>query len=224
MTSLSLTTRTPAELAVDALVVGSVSTPDGAEHRLARLLSPGLLGGMDRAVSVLMEAIAGDKRIVVAGDYDCDGATGTATVNLRGLGSSRTLVLVNGRRLMPGDPTDPVADINFIPSALIKRGYSVNAGRKLALLVSAILVTPIVFASSVSSLIAAVAIIGLAAAARTPGDGLVALQLAGTITTVAMLLMAVGLGREPLGDLALVLAVGSFIGSLAYATILGRSS
>ena len=32
-----------------------------------------------------------------------NGATGTATVNLRGLGSKRTLVLVNGRRLQPGD-------------------------------------------------------------------------------------------------------------------------
>src|SRR3954462_10922049 len=50
-----------------------------------------------------------------------NGATGTATVNLRGLGPTRTLVLVNGRRLMPGDPAFPVADINFIPSALIKR-------------------------------------------------------------------------------------------------------
>ena len=50
-----------------------------------------------------------------------NGSTGTATVNLRGLGSSRTLVLVNGRRLMPGDPRNPVADINFIPSSLIKR-------------------------------------------------------------------------------------------------------
>jgi iron complex outermembrane receptor protein len=33
-----------------------------------------------------------------------NGATGTATVDLRGLGATRTLVLVNGRRLMPGDP------------------------------------------------------------------------------------------------------------------------
>jgi ACS family hexuronate transporter-like MFS transporter len=54
----------------------------------------------------------------------------------------------------------------WLSSALIRRGFSVNAGRKLALLVSAILVTPIVFASSVSSLTAAVAIIGLAAAAH----------------------------------------------------------
>ena len=50
-----------------------------------------------------------------------NGSTGTATVNLRGLGTTRTLVLVNGRRLMPGDPRVPVADINFIPSSLIKR-------------------------------------------------------------------------------------------------------
>ena len=31
-------------------------------------------------------------------------SSGTATLNLRGLGSNRTLVLVNGRRLLPGDP------------------------------------------------------------------------------------------------------------------------
>ena len=51
-----------------------------------------------------------------------NGATGTATVDLRGLGSSRTLVLINGRRLMPGDPTSgSAADLNFIPSTLVKR-------------------------------------------------------------------------------------------------------
>ncbi len=50
-----------------------------------------------------------------------NGATGTAEANLRGIGSARTLVLVNGRRLQPGDPRQPTSDINFIPSALIKR-------------------------------------------------------------------------------------------------------
>jgi iron complex outermembrane receptor protein len=52
-----------------------------------------------------------------------NGATGTATVNLRGLGSSRTLVLINGRRLQAGDPAQPipVADINFIPAAIVDR-------------------------------------------------------------------------------------------------------
>lgn len=50
-----------------------------------------------------------------------NGASGTATLDLRGLGSERTLVLVNGRRLVPGDPNSSAADINVIPAALIKR-------------------------------------------------------------------------------------------------------
>jgi outer membrane receptor protein involved in Fe transport len=49
------------------------------------------------------------------------GSRGTATVDLRGIGSTRTLVLINGRRLVPGDPNDPVADLNTIPAALIER-------------------------------------------------------------------------------------------------------
>ncbi|HEY3636910.1 MAG TPA: TonB-dependent receptor, partial [Rhizomicrobium sp.] len=48
-----------------------------------------------------------------------NGASGTANVDLRGLGSKRTLVLVNGTRLMPGDVADPVADLNDIPAALV---------------------------------------------------------------------------------------------------------
>jgi iron complex outermembrane recepter protein len=49
-----------------------------------------------------------------------NGADGTATVDLRGLGTNRTLVLVDGRRLMPGGIGGGAgADLNFIPSALI---------------------------------------------------------------------------------------------------------
>ena len=40
-----------------------------------------------------------------------NGATGTATVDLRGLGSARTLVLIDGVRLMPGDPIVPLAGL-----------------------------------------------------------------------------------------------------------------
>jgi len=54
---------------------------------------------------------------------------GTASVNLRGLGSVRTLVLVNGRRLMPGDPDGgSAADLNFIPSALVRRVEVLTGG------------------------------------------------------------------------------------------------
>jgi outer membrane receptor protein involved in Fe transport len=47
------------------------------------------------------------------------GGIGIATVDLRGLGYTRTLVLVNGHRVMPGDPEVPVTDLNFIPSSLV---------------------------------------------------------------------------------------------------------
>lgn len=50
-----------------------------------------------------------------------NGASGTASVNLRGLGASRTLVLMNGRRLPYGSTTLAAPDINTIPSALIKQ-------------------------------------------------------------------------------------------------------
>jgi iron complex outermembrane receptor protein len=50
-----------------------------------------------------------------------NGADGTAGVNLRGLGPGRTLVLVNGRRLGPGDSTgSSQSDLNEIPAALIQ--------------------------------------------------------------------------------------------------------
>ena len=50
-----------------------------------------------------------------------NGATGTATVDLRGLGSQRTLVLVDGVRLMPGDPLVPLPDLNQIPAIMVER-------------------------------------------------------------------------------------------------------
>ena len=44
---------------------------------------------------------------------------GTATVDLRGLGANRTLVLINGKRVTPGS-SNGVVDINGIPASLIK--------------------------------------------------------------------------------------------------------
>lgn len=53
------------------------------------------------------------------------GPGGVATIDLRGLGQTRTLVLVDGRRLGIGDPNtgnpNPSPDINQIPSQLIDR-------------------------------------------------------------------------------------------------------
>jgi iron complex outermembrane recepter protein len=57
-----------------------------------------------------------------------NGSTGTANVNLRGLGASRTLTLVNGRRLPYGSPNNVAADLNQIPAGLIKRVELLTGG------------------------------------------------------------------------------------------------
>jgi ACS family hexuronate transporter-like MFS transporter len=54
----------------------------------------------------------------------------------------------------------------WISSALIKRGWSINAGRKTAMLICALAVVPIIFASITSNLWIAVVLIGIAAAAH----------------------------------------------------------
>ena len=51
-------------------------------------------------------------------------------------------------------------------------------------------------------------------------DGLVALDLAGTNAALILLLLSEGLKRQPFGDLALVLAVLSFIGTVAFSYFL----
>ncbi|WP_367947286.1 TonB-dependent receptor plug domain-containing protein [Sphingopyxis sp. BSNA05] len=60
-----------------------------------------------------------------------NGADGTATVDLRGLGSNRTLALINGRRIVPGDPSPAsgsAADINIIPAAMLKQVEVLTGG------------------------------------------------------------------------------------------------
>ncbi|HYD24065.1 MAG TPA: TonB-dependent receptor [Croceibacterium sp.] len=57
-----------------------------------------------------------------------NGAAGIATANLRGLGSSRTLVLLNGRRIPYGDPRIERADLNLIPAGLVDRVEVLTGG------------------------------------------------------------------------------------------------
>lgn len=61
---------------------------------------------------------------------DSNGATGTATVSLRGLGPQRTLVLMNGRRLVMGSPLvgGISPDLNQIPSALVENVELLTGG------------------------------------------------------------------------------------------------
>ena len=56
-----------------------------------------------------------------------NGGNGTVTVDVRGLGSSRTLVLVNSRRMVPSTNTG-VVDLNVINPLLIERVEVVTGG------------------------------------------------------------------------------------------------
>jgi multisubunit Na+/H+ antiporter MnhF subunit len=56
----------------------------------------------------------------------------------------------------------------------------------------------------------------------SPPDGLVALNVGGDIATLVLLLLAAGTNRQPFFDLAIVSAVLSFAGGLAYARFLER--
>ena len=55
---------------------------------------------------------------------------GTATISLRGLGSNRTMVLINGRRMQPGGGLGPssVPDVNQIPADLLERADVLTGG------------------------------------------------------------------------------------------------
>jgi outer membrane receptor protein involved in Fe transport len=55
------------------------------------------------------------------------GGGGSATVNLRGLGADRTLVLLNGRRIAPSGAGSAV-DVNSLPQALIERVEIITGG------------------------------------------------------------------------------------------------
>lgn len=57
------------------------------------------------------------------GSYVTKGGPGANTISLRGLGESRTLVLINGRRVAPAGTQGSVgtADLNVLPTAMIER-------------------------------------------------------------------------------------------------------
>lgn len=60
--------------------------------------------------------------------FDANGISGTASIDLRGLGANRTLVLFNGRRMQPGGVATQAPDVNQIPSAMIERVEVLTGG------------------------------------------------------------------------------------------------
>ncbi|MEM6827220.1 MAG: TonB-dependent receptor, partial [Pseudomonadota bacterium] len=84
-----------------------------------------LRGGADvteglRSVPALSSSISSAQSLDAGELGQTNAAVGSATLNLRGLGAQRTLVLVNGRRHVAGVAETAIVDINSIPSFLIK--------------------------------------------------------------------------------------------------------
>lgn len=76
--------------------------------------------GLDQALNELPQFSGGANQITSATDIQATptSSPGIATVNLRGLGSNRTLVLLDGRRTQPANAS-LVVDLNTIPVAAL---------------------------------------------------------------------------------------------------------
>lgn len=90
------------------LAARGVAGPEAARLNLAGLLTPAALGGLGEAVELLVQALDEGWRIRVVGDFDCDGATGTA-------------VAVRGLRMLGA------AEVEFDVPHRMRHGYGLSA-------------------------------------------------------------------------------------------------
>lgn len=89
-----------------------VSSASDLDDKLAMLLAPDSLKGIQQAAALLAMAIAAEEPICVVADYDCDGATACA-VALRGLsmlGAKKVSYLVPNRVVDGYGLTAPIAE------------------------------------------------------------------------------------------------------------------
>ncbi len=113
----------------EVIVTGSrIATVDGFGRT-----SPVTVVGMDEIESTgltRVEDILNTLPQVETGlhSFDANGISGTASIDLRGLGANRTLVLMNGRRFPPGGVSAIAVDVNQIPSAMIERVEVLTGG------------------------------------------------------------------------------------------------
>lgn len=89
-------------VAARVLAARGVIAPEHLSLELRELLAPETLLGMQPAVDLVLGAILEQRRIVVAGDYDADGATGVALamLGLRKLGAQNLDYVVPNRLTM----------------------------------------------------------------------------------------------------------------------------
>ncbi len=129
------TEQAPAEQAQTIVVTGSrIARRDFSSDTPIVTVSSAALErtsdvSLDQSLSRLPQFGAGANQITSASDIQSTptSSPGIATVNLRGLGSNRTLVLVNGRRTQPANAS-LVVDLNTIPSAAVDNVEIITGG------------------------------------------------------------------------------------------------
>ena len=85
--------------------------------------------GIDQALNKLPQFVPGANQITSSVDIQSTptNSPGISTVNLRGLGANRTLVLLDGRRTQPNNAT-LVVDLNTIPAAAVDSVEIITGG------------------------------------------------------------------------------------------------
>ena len=78
--------------------------------------------------SMLAELPALGATSTIIGNNNSNGDAGLSSVDLRRLGTKRTLVLVNGKRHVAGSPGSSQVDLSTIPAALIERVEVITGG------------------------------------------------------------------------------------------------
>lgn len=92
------------------------------QHGLKNLLSVSKLGNIDNAASLIAQAIMNDRSIMISGDYDCDGATGTSVAyrGLRMLGAQHlNFIIPNRFKHGYGLSPELVADMQPKPDLIV---------------------------------------------------------------------------------------------------------
>ncbi len=109
-------TVTGSRIPVDPNVVSSVpiQSLDDSDLRISGEIS---IADVINDVPALVSSLTGENSL-----------TGANALNLRGLGTERTLTLVNGRRVIGGFEGSQAVDISNIPSALIERVEVLTGG------------------------------------------------------------------------------------------------
>ena len=115
-----------------------ISHPSELDYSLSNLLAPSSLSNIDAAAQIIADAIQADAAILIAGDYDADGATGSALgyLALKAFGARKVQYLCPDRHAFGYGLTDQFVEF-FAPTQpdlviTVDNGITSIAGVQLA--------------------------------------------------------------------------------------------